>query len=513
VKAPETATRKVLEARTAPLNMHVQEFRDIGHQLVDTLAEFLESIPERPVTRESTPASIRTRLGNGSLPTQGSDAAELLNEAAQLLMDHSLLNGHPRFMGYITSSAAPIGALADLLAATVNSNVGAWALAPMATEIERQTVRWIAEMVGYPSDCGGLLVSGGNMANFIGVLAARRAKANLNVRADGIHSQTGGKLLIYASQETHTWVEKAGDLFGFGTSAIRWIPTDAALRMDVAELRRQITDDIESGDRPFMIVGTAGSVSTGAIDPLPAIADVCREHDLWFHVDGAYGAFAAVLPDAPEDLKGLNLADSVALDPHKWLYSPLEAGCTLVRDAHALQDTFNFHPAYYHFGGGDEDPQLNFHEYGMQNSRGFRALKVWLALRQAGRSGYERMISDDIQLARELHRRMADHPVFETFTQELSISTFRYVPLDLVTTGASREEYLNTLNKEILSRLQAEGEVFVSNAVIRGAYVLRACIVNFRTTMADIDMIPGIIANVGKQLDAQLRSTSNAKIS
>lgn len=498
-------TMEPVLSRSAPLEMRPQEFREIGYELVNTLADFLGSMSERRSAHDATPAGIRTLLGDGSLPEHGTGAASLIGEAAQLLIDHSLLNGHPRFMGYITSSPAPIGALADLLAAVVNPNVGAWTLSPMATEIERQTVRWIAEMVGYPADAGGLLVSGGNMANFVGVLAARRAKADWDVRTGGLRSSTAGKLLIYTSCETHTWVEKAADLFGFGTSAIRWIPTDTSLRMNVTELRSQLETDLESGNQPFMVVGTAGSVSTGAIDPLPAIAEICQEYNLWFHVDGAYGAFAAVLPDAPDDLKGLALADSLALDPHKWLYSPLEAGCALVRDAGALEDTFNFHPTYYHFDGQDEDPPINFHSYGMQNSRGFRALKVWLGLRQAGRAGYARMISDDIFFSRELHRRIAGHPEFEAFTQELSISTFRYVPVNLATTGTDREEYLNQLNKDLLSVLQKTGDVFVSNAVIGGAFVLRACIVNFRTAMSDIDMIPEIIAATGRELDAQRR--------
>ena len=499
------ATLTPVSGRNAPLEMQPHEFRELGHQLVDTLADFLGSIPERAITRGATPAEIRGLLGDGPLPTEGTDAAALISEVTHLLIEHSLLNGHPRFMGYITSSAAPIGALADMLAATVNPNVGAWSLSPMASEIERQTVRWIAEMVGFPSDCGGLLVSGGNIANFVGVLAARRARLDWDVRTEGLRSSNGRTPLIYTSRETHTWVEKAGDLFGFGTNAIRWIPADNELRMDVTELRRQLDADIAAGYQPFMVVGTAGSVSTGAIDPLPAIAEVCREYDLWFHVDGAYGAFAAISPDAPDDLKGLVLADSLALDPHKWLYSPLEAGCALVREARTLEDTFSFHPSYYHFDGENDDPPINFINYGMQNSRGFRALKVWLALRQAGRDGYERMISDDMHLSRELHRRVTDHPEFEAFTQELSISTFRYVPEDLATTGNANEEYLNQLNKELLGRLEADGKVFVSNAVIGGAFVLRACIVNFRTTMSDIDMIPDIIARAGRELDARNR--------
>src|SRR5262249_4175180 len=239
-----------------------------------------------------------------------------------------------------------IGALGDLLAASVNANVGANILSPMATELEAQTIRWIAELIGYPTDCGGLLVSGGNMANMIGLLAARKAKLPWDVRTKGMLGGAGRQLRLYASEETHTWVQKAADLAGLGTDAIRWIPTDDHLRMDTTALRAVLAEDLERGDLPFLLVGTAGSVSTGAIDPLPELAEIGREYGLWFHVDGAYGGLAAMLPDASEDLKGLSLADSVAVDPHKWLYAPLEAGCALVRDRRAMQDAFNYHPVY-----------------------------------------------------------------------------------------------------------------------------------------------------------------------
>ena len=489
-----------LRERVAPLEMSADEFRALGYRLVDRIADFLTSLPERPVTPGEMPGAIRRTLGGDPLPEQGSEPRRLLDEAADLLFDHSLFNGHPRFWGYITSSAAPIGALGDLLAAAVNPNVGGWSLSPIATEIEAQTVRWIAEMIGYPSDCGGLLVSGGNMANFVGFLAARWAKASWDVRAAGILGGGGRRLRAYLSQETHTWIQKAADLFGLGTDSLRWIPTDEQLRMDAAALRKQIREDIERGDLPFLVVGTAGSVSTGAIDPLPELAAICREHGLWFHVDGAYGGFASVVPDAPPDLKGLGEADSVAVDPHKWLYAPLEAGCVLVRDAEALRAAFSYHPPYYHFG----ETALNYVDYGPQNSRGFRALKVWLGLRQVGREGYARMISDDIRLAQELYRRVAAYPELQAFTHSLSITTLRYVPRDLKP-GPENESYLNQLNTELLTRLQNSGEAYLSNAVIGGKFVLRACIVNFRTTLADIEALPGIVTRIGAEVDAAIR--------
>ena len=507
-----TATRVIERprdgtVRDAPLAMDAETFRAIGHQLVDQIAGLLDSVPRRPVTPGESPSAVREALGlTGPLPERGADPAGLLEDTARLLFDHSLFNAHPRFFGYITAAPAPIGILGDFLASALNPNVGGWTLSPAATEIESQTVRWIAELIGYPSDCGGILVSGGNMANFVGFFAARAARAGWNVREQGL--ATGGRALrVYASAETHTWLQKATDLSGLGTSAIRWIAVDADLRMDVAALRAQIESDRSAGEVPLVVVGTAGSVSTGAVDPLRAIAAVCREHGAWFHVDGAYGGLAAAVPDASNDLRGLVEADSVAVDPHKWLYAPLEAGCALVRDAEALRAAFSYHPPYYHF----EERATNYVDYGPQNSRGFRALKVWLALRHAGAAGYRRMIADDIALSRVMAEAVRAHPELELVTQALSIATFRYVPEDLrARVGeAETEAHLDALNRALLDRLQHDGDVFVSNAVVSGRYLLRACIVNFHTTRADVEAVPGIVVRAGREIDRELRRSRN----
>jgi aromatic-L-amino-acid decarboxylase len=495
--------------RTAPLAMTSDEFRALGHRLVDRIAEHLETLPQRPVTHDEPPAHVRRALGSGrNLPIDGVKATRALIEATELLFDHSTFNGHPRFLGYITSSPAPLGMLGDFLAAAVNQNMGAWKLAPMATEIEAQTVQWIAELIGFPTDCGGLLVSGGNMANFVCFLAARAAKAGWDVRKAGLR-QDSPSLAVYASTETHTWIQKAADLFGLGTDAITWIPVDDQLRMIPSVLRHRIDEDRSRGVRPFLVVGNAGSVSTGAIDPLPELAEICRQRDLWFHVDGAYGAFAAQVPGAPDNLRGLSEADSVAVDPHKWLYAPLEAGCVLVRHAKHLREAFSYRPAYYHFG----DEVLNYFDYGPQNSRGFRALKVWLGLRQAGRSGYLQMIGDDISLAGRLHDLMESHPAFEATSHNLSIATFRYVPSDLRDQLGSPEveAYLNQLNQELLTRVEKSGDAFLSNAIIGNMFTLRACIVNFHTSVEDIDALPGLLSNLGRDVDAALRPTVRPK--
>ena len=501
----ETKSRdEILNNRNVPLEMSPEEFRNVGHQVIDRIAELLATLSQRPVTLGESAKTIRATLGNEQMPQKGSSPDHLFEETTDLIFDHSLFNGHPRFWGYITSSASPIGALGDLLAAAVNPNVGASTLSPMATEIEAQTIRWIADLIGYPVTCGGLLVSGGNMANFVGFLSARTSKVTWNIREEGL-SAANQKLVVYGSKATHTWIEKAADLFGLGTNTIRWIDTNINQQMNVNALEQQIISDKKDGHLPIMVVGTAGSVSTGAVDPLPEIAAICRQYHLWFHVDGAYGAPAAALPEASAHLKGLSEADSVALDPHKWLYSPLEAGCILVQNPQILLDTFSFHPEYYSFSGSKEDPSLNYYEFGLQNSRGFRALKVWLGLRQAGREGYEEMIRDDIALARILYRLVDSHSELQAITQNLSITTFRYVPNDLHQDISEAEIYLNELNQELLNQLQAGGEVFVSNAVVEGKYVLRVCIVNFRTTLNDIKALPEIVIRVGRKLDADMR--------
>jgi aromatic-L-amino-acid decarboxylase len=490
--------------RQAALAMDAPTFRSLGHQLVDQLADCLAAVPSGPVTPAEAPSTVRAALDlTGSLPESGTEPGRLLADTTKLLFEHSLFNGHPRFFGYITSSPAPIGMLGELVASAVNANCGSFILAPAATEIESQTVRWIAELIGYPAACGGLLVSGGNMANIVCFLAARRAGEAGRVgragRAGGV-GDAGARARVYASVETHTWIQKAADLSGIGSDSIRWIPTDAQLRMDVSALRRQLDADRAAGDVPSLVVGTAGSVSTGAIDPLREIAAVCREHGVWFHVDAAYGGFAAAVPEAPDALRALSEADSVAVDPHKWLYAPLEAGCALVRDAETLRAAFSHHPPYYHF----DERATNYVDYGPQNSRGFRALKVWLALKHAGAAGYRKMISDDIRLSRAMAAAVSVHPELELITQDLSITTFRYVPGDLPASlrGEERERHLDAINRELLDRLQRGGEVFVSNAVIHGRYVLRACIVNFHTTLADVEALPGIVARVGRDIGA-----------
>ncbi len=486
--------------RTTPIELSKDQFRKIGYELIDQISEFNVSMNERPVTYGESPAQLQELLGKGSLPEQGKDAEALLQQATELLFNHSLFNGHPKFLGYITSSATPIGALADLLASSVNPNVGGQILSPIATEIEKQTVQWLAEFIGYNSDCGGILVSGGNMANFTAFLAARTAKAPKSIKEKGM-SGLSKELVVYCSKTTHTWIDKASILFGLGSDAVRWIPADEANRMDIDQLEATIKKDLENNSMPIMVIGTAGDVSTGSVDDLDAISKVCKTYNLWFHVDGAYGVPAALVPQYKNLFKGLDQADSIALDPHKWLYSPLEAGCTLVKDPQHLLDTYSSNPEYYNLNHYDHEQ--NYFEFGLQNSRGFRALKVWLALQQIGRQGYEQMISEDIELSGLLFDLAGKHPELEAVSNNLSITVFRYIPED----SDYDQDYLNELNEELLNTLQLGGEVFLSNAIVKGNYCLRGCIVNFRTSEKDIREIIDIVVRVGRATHDKLKKS------
>lgn len=490
--------------RESPIEISTADFKIIGHQLVDAIADFIATITEKRVTTGETPKQIQSVLGNASMPGNGTSVSELFSKASDLLLHHSLLNGHPKFFGYITSSPAPIGALADLLAAAVNPNVGANILSPMATAIEKQTIKWLSEFIGVSPEYGGILVSGGNMANLTGFLAARTAKAPKSMKEDGLIN-TPGEMIFYCSKATHTWIEKAAVLFGHGLKAIRWIPVDAENKLNTEILAQTINDDVKNGKKPFLVIGNAGDVSTGVVDHLSDIAAICKAYNLWFHIDGAYGIPAAAIPQYKNRFDGIQEADSIALDPHKWLYAPLEAGCTLVKDPQHLIDTYSAHPVYYNFDNSADEPTLNYYEYGFQNSRGFRALKVWMALQQVGKNGYIKMISEDIELSQFLFEEAKKHAELEAVTQNLSIATLRYIPDNYVRGEKMNEAYLNTLNQKLLNELQQGGEVFLSNAVVSGKYCLRACIVNFRTSKKDIREVIEIIVRKGRQVHEILK--------
>jgi aromatic-L-amino-acid decarboxylase len=478
--------------RNAPIEMTGPEFRQAGYRLIDQIAGFIENIETRKVTSGEPATELIKLLQPGLLPGNGSSATDIVDRAVELLFNHSLFNGHPKFFGYITSSAAPLGALADLLAAAVNPNVGAQVLSPVATEIEKQVIRWLCAFIGLPAGFDGLLVSGGNMANFTAFFTAINIKMPQS-KKEGL-AQANGRLRVYCCRTTHTWIEKAAALAGLGTNSIQWIPADEHQQMDTTVLAATIATDKQNGLQPIIVIATAGDVSTGAVDDLKAIGAVCALHNCWFHIDGAYGIPAAAIPDLKSLFNGINDADSIALDPHKWLYAPLEAGCTLVKDPNHLIQTYSSHPVYYNFSNEAEPASRNFYEYGFQNSRGFRALKVWMLLQQAGKTGYVEMIEEDIRLSKLLYHLAGQQPELQPITQHLSITTLRYCP------PGYTEAALNKMNESLLNELQQGGDVFLSNALVNERYCLRACIVNFRTTEKDIEETIDIIVRTGRKI-------------
>ncbi|MBU2939904.1 aminotransferase class V-fold PLP-dependent enzyme [Lacinutrix sp. C3R15] len=493
-----------MKTRENTIAINKADFQKIGYELINTISDFFDEIPKKPITTSKTPKELQQLLEHSALPENGLEAEKLIANASKLLINNSLFNGHPKFFGYITSSAAPIGALADLLAAAINPNVGAQILSPIATEIEKQTIQWLAEFIGVSPNYGGVLVSGGNMANFTAFLAARTAKAPKDIKENGLLN-TSKQLLIYCSKSTHTWIDKAAILFGHGTKSVRWIPTDTSNKMNISILEQTLKEDLKKGLQPFLVVGTAGDVSTGVVDNLEAISAICKTYNLWFHIDGAYGVPAAIIPELKKMFQGIKEADSIALDPHKWLYSPLEAGCTLVKNPKHLIDTYSSHPEYYNFSLTEEGGSLNYFEYGLQNSRGFRALKVWLALQQLGKNGYIKLLREDIELSKYFYTLAKEHPELEAITQNLSIATFRYVPKNF----KENNTYLNTLNETLLDALQKGGEMFLSNAIIEGKYSLRTCIVNFRTTQKDIKECIEIIVKEGRKTHLKLQTNKH----
>ena len=469
----------------------------------DLWEELLRRLPELPVRRRWSAEDVRNAV---AIPVPDEPMADeaLLAYLRDVVFEWSAYLGHPRFLAYISGAGTVPGAAADLLAAGLNMNAGGWQLAPSAIEIEVALTRFFAnEMFGLPEGAGGLIVSGGAMANFVALKAARDRRAGWDVRNEGILA--GPQLGLYLSTETHVVSDRAADMLGIGWANVRHVSVDDGSRMRVDELRAQIARDRETGIRPFAVVGTAGTVSTGAIDALGDIADVCADEGLWFHVDAAYGGPAMLAEDLRPLFAGIERADSIAFDPHKWLYTPHSGGCVLLRDFSLLQGSFDAQPSYIHQDREVTHAGLDLGRYGPQFSRSFWALKVWVSLLAHGRSAYGRRISHDAELARYLGARVEEHPAFELAGPVgLSICCFRFVPPDLPE-GSGREAYLSVLNERLMAEMQVDGRVFLSNAVLGDRFVLRVCVVNFRTEAQDMDAVLEVAEELGSKIDGELR--------
>jgi glutamate/tyrosine decarboxylase-like PLP-dependent enzyme len=492
---------------SASLELNSQDLRALSERATELVANYFATISDLPVFPGVSGTDITARF-DSALPLEGESLDAIFTDY-QNIFESSRHNGHPRFFGYVASPATPPGAFADLIASALNSNVTAWRSAPAATEIERTVVRWLGSLVGFGDDTHGLLTSGGSMANLTALLIGQRSRSHPdNSRAGLWHA--GSPMTIYASDQIHLSIAKAADILGFGRDQVRIVKSDQQLKLDVGDLRERIAADRREGLRPFCVVASAGTVSTGTIDPLDEIARVAAENNLWFHIDGAYGAFGAMAETKRALFFGLERADSLSLDPHKWLYTPIDAGCLLFRDPVAARSAFATDADYIKVQEQTEAESFAFWDYGPELSRRFRALKIWMTLRHYGVRRIAAAIEHDLEMARYMAGCVESAEDLELMAPvELSICCFRYLPSGMRQRLASAGEQerlaldaeLDELNGRIMQAVQRGGRAYLSSANIRERFALRACIINFRTEPGDIDATLDIVRDAAAILE------------
>jgi len=455
------------------LEMTPEAMRGFGHGVIESVVRHFETLREKPVVRwlnrDETEALLREPA-----PESGCDLDQLLREFEDKVAANISHVDHPRMFGFIPGSGTFVGAMGDALAAGYNIYAGTWIESAAAHQLELVVVDWFREWLGLPETAGGTLVSGGSVANLTGLVLAREARLG-DMRRDGG---------IYASQLVHSAVDRGARILGFRDEQVRKLPLDDAFRLDVSALREAVAGDAAAGRVPFCVVANAGDTTTGTVDPLAAIAELCEEKRLWLHVDAAYGGFAALDPRGRRLLEGIERADSVALDPHKWLWTPFEAGCILARDFGQLYDAFHILPDYLvDVAGGPRN--VNMCDHGITLSRSSRALKIWLAIKHFGVARYRAIISRTMDLARYAQELLEAAPGFEIVTPAmLSVLSFRYVP-----PGATDEEAIERVNNEIRRRIWESGRAMVTSSRVHGRYVLRICVVNHNTRKGDVEAV------------------------
>jgi aromatic-L-amino-acid/L-tryptophan decarboxylase len=462
------------------------EIRDWGNSVIQLMADYLGDLRDRPVYRRLSSREIREKL-DAALPAKCGDFDELLKVFRETIIPFSRQNAHPRMFGYVQSPGTALAALADLLASTLNANLTVWRSAPAPVELERLTIDWIRQILGFNAGAGGLFVSGGSMANLIGIAMARQTKNN-----------SPGRLQMYASSETHFSVAKAAALLGIGRENVRSVAVDERFRIRTDDLVAKITADLEAGYVPSCVVANAGTVNTGAVDPLPEIREIADRFQLWMHVDGSYGAFAVLAESARELFAGMEQADSIALDPHKWLYLPVDVGCVVYRDPEIARAAFAHEAEYTRMFGEEADEAFVCWDYGPELSRRFRALKVWMLLKGVGLDSLGAAIESNLACARYLESMVRASDDFEMVAPvELSIFCFRHVPVQLRTQSPKA---IDAFNERLLVALQRDGSSYLSNATLGGRFALRGCVLNYRTTLRDMEILLDDLRRVAKSL-------------
>lgn len=473
--------------------------RELGHAVVELWEEYLTALPDLPVARDRTPAEVASAV-TLPVPDEGLDTTALMAALRRVVLEESTQVGHGGFMAYISGAGTVPGAAAALVGAAINQNAGGWVLGPAATEIETAVIEAFAAGFGLPASASGAFVSGGATANLVALAAARDTRAGWDVRSDGVAA--GPPLAVYASEEVHDTVDRAADLLGLGAGAVRRIPVDRRLRVRPDALADAVERDLEAGIRPLCIVGTAGTTGTGSIDPLSPLADLAAEHGCWFHVDAAYGGPAALVPELTPAFAGMDRADSVTCDPHKWLNTPIASSIVLFRDAQTQWDAFNLEPDYTRQDPHGDDNGLFRYQWTPSFTRPFDALTVWVSLLAHGWDAYRRRIRHDVELARWLHHLVSQHEELEAVLDpELSIVCFRYVPPGTRDEGDAARA-LDRLNERIAFALRRQGRVFPSNATVDGRYTLRACIMSYRTEADDVEALVTETVRLGRELAA-----------
>ena len=468
------------------LEPSADEIRDWGDSVTAFIIEYFGGLRDRPAYRQTSSREIRRGL-DSKLPITGTDFDELLEVFRSAIVPFSRQNAHPRMFGYVQSPGTPIGAFADLLASTLNANLTIWRSAPAPVELERVTIDWIRQILGFSAEAGGLFVSGGSMANLAALAAARQTK----------HDSLG-RLRMYASSATHFSITKAAALLGIARENLRQVAVDERFGMRVDDLVAKITSDLEAGYIPFCVVGNAGTVDTGAVDSLGEIRKVANRFQLWMHVDGSYGAFAILADSARKLFAGMEQADSIALDPHKWLYLPVDVGCVIYRDPDAARAAFAHEAEYTRMFGEEADEAFVCWDYGPELSRRFRALKVWMLLKGVGLDGLSETIESNLACARHLESMVQASDDFEMAAPvDLSIFCFRHLPAQLKNQSS---EAIDAFNERLLVALQRDGSSYLSNTTLGGRFALRGCVLNYRTTSRDMEILLDDLRRVAKSL-------------